>query len=160
MKRVLSIQDLSCVGRCSLTVALPVLSAMGCQAVPLPTALLSTHTAFPAPHRKALTGDLLPMADHWQAQQVTFDAITVGYLAGPEQVQAVEGVLDRFQALVVVDPAMGDHGRLYSSLDAGQVEAMARLCRRGQVLLPNVTEAALLTGLPYRENAEESYQPV
>jgi len=157
MKRVLSIQDLSCVGRCSLTVALPVLSAMGCQAVPLPTTLLSTHTAFPAPYRRALTEDLVQLASHWASQNVTFDAITVGYLAGPDQVQAVEAVLDMFSGLVVVDPAMGDHGKLYSSLDARQVHAMAHLCRKGNVLLPNVTEAALLTGLPFREQTDDVY---
>ena len=157
MKRVLSIQDLSCVGRCSLTVALPVLSAMGCQAVPLPTTLLSTHTAFPAPYRRALTEDMVQIAAHWAGQQVDFDAITVGYLAGPDQVRSVQTVLEMFSGIVVVDPAMGDHGKLYSSLGPEQVEAMAHLCRRGNVLLPNVTEAALLTGLPYRAQTDDSY---
>lgn len=157
MKQVLSIQDLSCVGKCSLTVALPVLSAMGCQCSVLPTAVFSTHTAFPSPHKHSLTREILPICRHWQAIGAQFDAITVGYLADGSQVQAVEEVLDTFPAFTVIDPVMGDHGRLYSGLDEAHVDVVKRLCRRGQVILPNVTEAALLTGTAYRSHADESY---
>jgi len=157
MKRVLSIQDLSCLGKCSITVALPVLSAMGCACSVLPTAVLSTHTAFPAPHCRPLTEDILPMARHWKTVGADFDAITVGYLADPQQAEQVKKVLELFGDRVVLDPVMGDHGKLYSRLTAEHVQAMAGLCRRASYLLPNVTEAALLTGLPYRERAEESY---
>jgi pyridoxine kinase len=90
MKQVLSVQDLSCLGKCSLTVALPVLSAMGCAATALPTTLLSTHTAFPAPHRRSLTEDLMPICRHWQSIGASFDTVSVGYLADAAQVQAVE----------------------------------------------------------------------
>ena len=157
MKHILSIQDLSCVGRCSLTVALPVLSAMGCQCGVLPTAVLSTHTGFPDPYRKALTEDMAAIADHWDRQGIDFDAVSVGYLADPRQAEAVLPILDRFGKTVVVDPAMGDHGKLYGGLTADHIPAMAQVCRKAQVLLPNVTEAALLTGLPYRDNPEEDY---
>jgi len=157
MKRILSIQDLSCLGKCSITVALPVLSAMGCSCSVLPTAVLSTHTAFPKPHCRDLTGDILPVAQHWVSVGADFDAITVGYLSNPLQAEEVGGVLDLFKGTVILDPVMGDHGRLYSRKTVEDVTAMARLCRRADYLLPNVTEAALLTGLPYREKAELSY---
>lgn len=157
MPRVLSIQDLSCMGKCSLTVALPVLSAMGCACTVLPTAVLSTHTAFPAPHARSLTEDLVPIARHWKSVGADFDAISIGYLADPRQAGEVAQVLDLFTDTVILDPAMGDHGRLYSGQTPAHVQAMAQLCRRAKFLLPNVTEAALLTGLPYREKPEESY---
>lgn len=157
MKRVLSIQDLSCVGKCSLTVALPVLSAMGCQCSVLPTAVFSTHTAFPSPHKHSLTQEILPICRHWQTIGAEFDAITVGYLADGSQVQAVEEVLDAFPALTVIDPVMGDHSKLYSGLDETHIAAVRSLCRRGQVILPNVTEASLLTGIPYAPHGDEAY---
>lgn len=156
--RVLSVQDLSCLGKCSLTVALPVLSAMGCTATALPTALLSTHTAFAKPHRRSLTDDLMPICRHWKSIGAEFDTVSTGYLADPQQVEAVIGVLDAFPgARHIVDPVMGDHGRLYSSITQAHVQAMAALCRRADVILPNVTEAAMLTGLPYRETAGPDY---
>lgn len=157
MNRVLSIQDLSCMGKCSLTVALPVLSAMGCCCTVLPTAVLSTHTAFPNPHVRALTEDILPMAEHWHQVGGDFEAISIGYLANPEQAEKVESVLDLFSGKVVLDPVMGDHGKLYSKLTQEHIGAMAKLCRRADYVLPNVTEAALLTGLPYREQADPAY---
>lgn len=157
MKHVLSVQDLSCMGRCSLTVALPTLSAMGCRCSVLPTALLSTHTGFPAPHRRSLTEDIHQICKHWQTTAVQFDAIGVGYLADPEQAQAVAQVLDAFPALTVVDPVMGDHGQLYKRITPDHVAAMAQLCKKGNILLPNVTEAALLTGLEYRETPDAGY---
>jgi len=94
MKRVLSIQDLSCLGRCSMTVTMPTLSAMGIQCIPLPTAVLSTHTAFPDPHVRDLTGDILPTIQHWQSIGAAFDAICVGYLSDPRQAEAVQQVLE------------------------------------------------------------------
>ncbi len=157
MKHILTIQDLSCLGKCSITVALPVLSAMGCACSVLPTAVLSTHTAFPEPHCRSLTEDIFPMARHWKQVGADFDAITVGYLADPAQAEEVGKVLDLFGNTAVLDPAMGDHGRLYSRQTPDHIRAMAGLCRRAQYLLPNVTEAALLTGLPYRDRAEERY---
>ncbi len=157
MKRVLSIQDLSCLGKCSLTVALPILSAMGCSCSVLPTAVLSTHTAFPAPHIHSLTEDMVPVARHWQSIGAQFDAVTVGYLSDARQMDAVEQVLALFSAPVILDPVMADHGMLYSGMTQAHVEAMGALCRKAEYLLPNVTEAALLTGLSYRETGDEGY---
>ena len=155
MKQVLSVQDLSCVGKCSLTVALPVISAMGCTCSVLPTTLLSTHTGFPEPYRKSLTEDMDRICNHWQRIGAEFDAVSVGYLCDPSQTAAVERLLDTFGGIRVIDPVMGDHGKLYRSITPEHVDAMKRLCRKGTVLLPNLTEAALLTGLPYRETPTE-----
>lgn len=157
MKKVLSVQDLSCVGKCSLTVALPVLSAMGCACSVLPTAVLSTHTAFPAPYVRSMTQEIAPVCDHWQAVGMTFDVISVGYLSDPAQAEAVEQLFEKFPAFTVLDPAMGDGGKLYSGLEEQHVAAMKRLCAKADVLLPNVTEACLLTGIPYRQTADISY---
>lgn len=157
MKRVLSVQDLSCLGKCSLTVALPILSAMGLSCSVLPTAVLSTHTAFPQPVVRSFTEDLVEMADHWKRSGAAFDGISVGYLSDPRQAAQVEKVLELFPALTVLDPAMGDHGKLYSGMNGGNVQAMKRLCGKSDYLLPNLTEAALLTDTPYEETAEEGY---
>lgn len=160
MKRVLSIQDLSCVGRCSLTVALPVLSAMGCRCSVLPTAVLSTHTGFPDPHVLSLTDHIQRIAGHFSELDLSFDAVTTGYLANPAQAQAVAPVLQRYRnkgSLIIADPAMGDHGKLYRGLDGSHAAAMAEICRHAHVLLPNTTEAALLTGIPYREQGDDAY---
>jgi pyridoxine kinase len=156
MKHVLTIQDFSCVGRCSLTVALPVLSAMGIRASALPTAVLSTHTAFPAPVVADLTEQMPDFARHWKENGITFDAISVGYLADPRQVEQVETILRDFPAFTVLDPVMGDNGKLYRRITPGHVDAMRRLCAKADVVLPNLTEAAALTGLSYREKVEES----
>lgn len=157
MKKVLSIQDLSCLGKCSLTVALPVLSAMGCACSVLPTAVLSAHTAFPDPHIRSLTEDILPICRHMASTGIHFDAVSVGYLADPAQAAAVETALEQFDGFTVIDPAMGDHGKLYSGLDDTHVKAMKNLCQKADLLLPNVTEAALLTGISYRETADPAY---
>ena len=156
-KHILTIQDLSCVGRCSLTVALPVLSAMGHRCSVLPTAVLSTHTAFPKPEVADLTDRLLSFARHWQENGIIFDAVTVGYLSDPRQAEIVEQILQNIGAPVVLDPVMGDHGRLYSRITEEHILAMKRLAARADVILPNLTEAAALTGLPYREQVDEAY---
>lgn len=160
MKQVLSIQDLSCLGRCSLTVTLPVISALGSQCTVLPTALLSTHTGFPHPHVQPLTEQMSPIAAHWRELGVSFDAVGVGYLANESQAQVVLSIVRQLReqgSLLLVDPAMGDHGSLYRGLTPDHVGAMSALCRHADIILPNVTEAALLTGLPYRDRAEDSY---
>ena len=154
MKRILVIQDLSCVGKCSITVALPVLSAMGISCSVLPTAVLSTHTAFPNPHIRSLTEDIVPVADHLQQVGAEFDAILVGYLANPEQAEAVLEVISAFRCPVILDPAMGDHGKLYSGITEEQVAAVRDLCTMANVVLPNVTEACMLAGIPYQEQTD------
>jgi pyridoxine kinase len=157
MKHVLTIQDLSCVGRCSLTVALPVLSAMGIRTSVLPTAVLSTHTAFADPEIMDLTGKMLDFSNHWKKNGISFDAISVGYLADPGQARIVGKILEDFSAFTVLDPVMGDNGRLYSRITTAHIDALRQLCRKADVVLPNLTEAAALTGLPYRELVDEAY---
>ena len=155
--QVLSIQDLSCMGKCSLTVALPILSAMSISTSVLPTAVLSTHTGFPDPVVQPMTENLLPFAQHMASVGGSFDGICTGYLSDPQQAEAVCQVLDLFDGLKVIDPAMGDHGKLYSRMTQEHVEAMKQLCHRGDYLLPNLTEAAFLTGMPYREKCDGTY---
>ena len=157
MKHILSLQDLSCVGRCSLTVALPVLSAMGHQCSVLPTAVLSTHTAFPTPEVADLTDRLSGFARHWQANGVSFDMVSVGYLADPRQAELVAEILERIGASVILDPVMGDNGKLYRRITPEHIDAMKHLAARADVILPNLTEAAALTGLPYREQVTPDY---
>lgn len=155
--QVLSIQDLSCMGKCSLTVALPILSAMGLSTSVLPTAVLSTHTGFANPVVQPMTETLTAFADHIASVGGSFDAVSTGYLSDPRQAEAVCKVLDTFDCLKVIDPAMGDHGKLYARMTPDHVKAMAELCRRGDYLLPNLTEAAFLTGMPYREACDGQY---
>lgn len=157
MKRVLSVQDISCIGRCSQTVALPVISAAGCRCDILPTAVLSTHTAFPGPHKRSLTQDIAPIVAHWKTIGAEFDAILVGYLADSAQVCAVESLLDSFSAMRIIDPAMGDNGKLYSGIVPAHIDALQQLCAKADIVLPNISEAACLTGLPYREAADSVY---
>ena len=160
MKRIATIQDLSCVGKCSLGIAMPILSAMGIECAALPTAVLSAHTAFDGFVCTDLTAQLAPIAAHWKALGLRFDALYTGYLASPAQVAFVEAFFDSFgraDTLVFVDPVMADQGRLYAGFDAGFPEKMRRLCARADIVTPNVTEACLLTGMEYRELHEESY---
>lgn len=157
MKHILSIQDLSCVGRCSLTVALPALSAMGHQCSVLPTAVLSTHTAFPSPEVADLTDRLEGFARHWRHNGVRFDMVSVGYLSDPRQAEIVGGILEEIGSCVILDPVMGDHGRLYSRITPEHIGALKRLAARADVLLPNLTEAAALAGMPYQEETTPAY---
>lgn len=158
-KRILTVQDISCVGQCSMTVALPILSACGHETCILPTALLSTHTGgFGQPYIKHLTDSIDGIRKHWQRSGITFDAIYTGYLGSSEDVCRVLELIDTLltpEGVCIVDPAMGDNGRLYSGFDAEYVRSMEMLCSRADILLPNLTEAFLLTGLPFREQPEE-----
>lgn len=157
MKRIVSIQDLSCVGKCSLGVALPVLSVMGLECVALPTALLSAHTAFDGFYSRDLTDTLAPILAHWKKLELHFDAVYSGYLGSCAQVQAVQALFDAHPAaLHFADPAMGDHGRLYSGVDPALSAEMRRLCSRASVITPNLTEASLLTGLAYEAQPSDS----
>ena len=160
MKRVVTMQDLSCMGKCSLTVALPVLSAMGIECAVLPTAVLSTHTAFPNPAVLDLTGHADAIMDHWAALEPSFDGICTGYLATADQCAQAERLIHRFggeNTFVCIDPAMADHGKLYSGLTEEHPAAMKRLCALGDLILPNLTEGALLTGMEYREKEDPGY---
>lgn len=152
MKRIASIQDFSCIGSCSQTIALPVLSAMGVECAALPTALLSAHTAFDGFVSLDLTPQLPAIMAHWRAMHLRFDAVYTGYLASDEQVGLVGALLDGMDerpALTLIDPVMGDNGALYAGFSDAFPQAMRALCGRADVLTPNVTEACLLTGTAY-----------
>ena len=160
MKRILSVQDISCVGKCALTVALPVISALGVEASVLPTALLSTHTAFPEPVFRDLTEDMIAMADHWQKMGISFDCIATGYLGSLPQVEAVAAIHEKFKSPLFVDPVMGDNGKLYSRITEDFVEKMKDLCRRAQVIVPNVTEACCLAGVDPVGDCDEAFAKI
>lgn len=151
--RLLTVQDISCVGQCSLTVALPILSACGIETCILPSAVLSTHTGgFTGYTFRDLTDDIPAIADHWEKEGIRFDAFYTGYLGSERQIDMVLdifGRLPRGKATRYVDPAMADNGKLYAGFDADFVTAMKKLARNADVLLPNITEACLLTGTPY-----------
>lgn len=152
MKRVLTIQDISCVGKCSLTVALPVLSAMGMETVVLPTAILSAHTAFKGAYVRDLTEIIEPVTRHWREHGIAFDSLSCGYLGSVSQMALVKQIFAEFKsdsALTVTDPVMGDYGRLYAGFDMEFAEQMRDFCREADVLLPNLTEAAYLLGIDY-----------
>ena len=159
-KRILTIQDISCVGQCSMTVALPILSACGHETCILPTAILSTHTGgFGKPAVVHLDSALEGMWRHWQENNITFDAIYTGYLGSVGAVKAAEEIAENLLApggILIVDPAMADHGKRYSGLDEAYGEAMAGLCAKADILLPNITEAAMLTNREYRDELTES----
>lgn len=157
--RILTIQDISCVGQCSLTVALPIISACGIEACPLPSAVLSTHTggSFSGYTFRDLTEDFPGICAHWKKQGIDFDIVYSGYLGSKRQVSLVGDIMRDFGSLSVVDPAMADNGRLYGGFDGEFVEAMRPLCAAADIILPNITEACLLTGIKYRESYDEGY---
>ena len=151
-KRALAIHDISCVGKCSLTVALPVLSAAGIEASALPTSVLSTHTGgFTGYTFRDLTQDIIPIANHWETLDMDFDAIYTGYLGSEEQIRLMEEVFSRFGGgkLIYVDPVMADNGQLYPGFDKSFPGQMTRLCKMADVILPNITEAVLMLDEPY-----------
>jgi pyridoxine kinase len=160
-KKILTIQDISCVGQCSITVALPILSACGLETAILPSAVLSNHTAFPNGFTcHDLTEDIPAIEAQWQKDGIRFEAVYTGYLGSSEQVGMVKNIFDHLlvpDGKKIVDPAMADMGKLYPAFDADFVEAMKELVRQADIVLPNITEAALLTGMEYKEEYDEAY---
>ncbi len=152
MKRIATVQDFSCAGRCSLTVALPIVSACGIECCCVPTAVLSTHTGgFSGYTLRDLTDDIAPIAAHWASLDLGFDALYTGYLASERQIDLVCDFARRFRGggFVAVDPAMADNGALYGGFDVHFAKRMAGLCGMADIVVPNLTEAALLTGREY-----------
>ncbi len=160
-KKILTIQDISCVGQCSLTVALPILSACGLETCVLPSAVLSTHTAgFSGFTFRDLTEDMPAIKDHWVKEGIRFSAIYTGYLGSTKQIGYVTDIFDATAAtecVKVVDPAMADNGKLYPAFDEEFVEAMKGLCAKADYIVPNITESCFLTGLPYQTSYDKSY---
>lgn len=160
-KRILTIQDISCVGQCSLTVALPILSACGHETAILPSAVLSTHTAgFSGYTFRDLTSDIPAISEHWKKENLYFDSIYTGYLGSTLQIQYVMDIFERNgkpNCVKVVDPAMADNGKLYPAFDMDFVSHMKELCTKADILLPNITEACFLTGVAYQEKYDRAY---
>ena len=152
-KRILTVQDISCVGQCSITVALPVISACGIETAILPSAVLSTHTGgFKGFTFRDLTDDIPEIEKHWISEGIQFDAIYTGYLGSRRQIALVGDLFESVGApdcVRIVDPAMADHGKLYYGFDAEFAATMAGLCGKADIVLPNITEAALMTGKPF-----------
>ncbi len=160
-KRILTVQDVSCLGQCSLTVALPILSASGNETCIIPSAVLSTHTGgFSGFAFRDLSSDIPKIREHWQKENIDFDAIYTGYLGSIEQINYIK---DLFSCVLkqggktFVDPAMADNGKLYFGFDEAYAKAMAELCTNADVTIPNLTEACMMTGLEYKEVYDEAY---
>lgn len=158
MKRIVTIQDISCVGKCSLTVALPIISAMGIETVVIPTAVLSTHTAFKNFTYRDLTGDLPKIAKHWKQEKFDFDGIYTGYLGSIEQIDMLKEFFKQFKTsenFIFIDPVMADNGKLYAGFDEKFVREMKELCKMADIIVPNLTEASYMLEKEYKENYSE-----
>lgn len=160
MKRIVTIQDISCLGKCSLTVALPIISAMGVETAIVPTAVLSTHTMFEGFTFKDLTDQIEPISEHWKNSNIDYDAIYTGYLGSFEQIDIVARFFDDYKTennIIVVDPVLGDNGKLYPAFDLEFAAAMKKLCAKADIIIPNLTEASFMTGKEYRTEYDEAY---
>lgn len=154
MKRIVTIQDISCVGKCSLTVALPIISAMGIETAVIPTAVLSTHTAFKNFTYRDLTGDLPKIAKHWKQEKFDFDGIYTGYLGSIEQIDILKEFFKQFKTpdnFIFIDPVMADNGKLYAGFDEKFVKEMKKLCKMADIIVPNLTEASYMLEKEYKE---------
>ncbi len=160
MKKVVTMQDISCVGKCSITAAFPVISAMGVETALIPTAVLSTHTMFQGFTFCDLTKEIRPIMDHWEKEQFRFDGIYTGYLGSFEQLDIASELFERFgkDGFVLVDPAMADNGKLYYGFDQKFADEMAKLCGKADYICPNLTEASFMLRKEYcGDNYDEAY---
>ncbi|MBO5930787.1 MAG: pyridoxamine kinase [Clostridia bacterium] len=163
-RRIAAIHDFSCVGRCALTVVIPTLSVMGYQTVPLPTALLSSHTGgFEDLYFRDLTNDMQHIAAHFDRLSMTFGSIYTGFLGSEEQISVVREFIEHFgktpdetgkAPIILVDPVMGDDGVLYSTYTKALANGIRELSTHAQVITPNLTEACFLTDTPYIDTAK------
>ena len=160
-KRVLTIQDVSCVGQCSLTVALPIISACGVETAVLPSGVLSTHTGgFSGYTFRDLTDDMPAIEEHWQKEGIKFDSVYTGYLGSTLQIDMVSHIMDtclKNGGTTIVDTAMADNGKLYYGFDEAFVKKMAQLCAKADIIVPNITEASFMTGVEYKTEYDRSY---
>ena len=157
-KRVIAINDISSFGKCSLTVAISIMSASGIELCAVPTAVLSTHTGFKGYTFCDLTDNILPSAQHWKSMGLEFDGIYTGYLGSKEQIDRVSQVMDMFSVGVkLVDPVMGDDGVMYDGFSSDFPEEMKKLIKKADIIVPNVTESCLLTETKYREEHSKEY---
>lgn len=158
MKRVVTIQDISCVGKCSLTVALPIISAMGIETAVIPTAVLSTHTAFKEFTYRDLSNDLPEISKHWKKENFKFDSIYTGYLGSIEQIDMLKKFFREFKTadnFIFIDPVMADNGKLYTGFNQDFANEMAKLCGLADIIVPNLTEASYMLQREYKEEYTE-----
>ena len=160
--RLLTIQDISCVGQCSLTVALPILSAFGIETCVLPSAVLSTHTSgFKGFTCKDFTDEFKKIISHWEKEKLFFNTFYTGYLVGIDQINLIKDeIFKKFSdgnSLIIIDPVMGDNGLLYPNFDVKFVNAMRSLCLTADIIIPNLTEACFLYDYEYKEKYDEKY---
>ena len=148
-KRLALINDVTGFGRCSVTVELPIISALKIQVCPLPTALLSVHTGFKDYFMDDFTDRMNAYADSWQRNNLTFDAVATGFLGSAAQIEIVRRVIKTFPAVVIIDPVMGDHGKIYKSYTREMCRRMRELLEFADLVTPNLTEACELLGVPY-----------
>ncbi len=158
-KRIIAVNDISCFGKCSLTVALPILSSSGVETVVLPTAILSTHTGgFTGYTFLDLTSEMVKIAKHWKSINLDFDCLYSGYLGSAKQIDITENIIKEFNIpFVFVDPVMGDNGVLYKGFDKDFPQKMKKLCKMAHIITPNITEAALLADIPYKNEHTKEY---
>lgn len=160
MKRILTVQDISCVGKCSLTVALPIISAFGIETAILPTAVLSNHTMFKSWTFRDLTDDMDDIAKKWKEENIDFDALYTGYLGSADQIEKVKALFRDFKkdgGFTMVDPVMADNGKLYPGFDLDFVKKMTTLCSVADYIVPNLTEASFMLDVPYPTEYDEAY---
>jgi len=159
MKRILTVQDISCLGKCSITIALPVISALGTECVILPTAVLSNHTLFKSFTVRDLSDQIEPICEKWIDEDIKFDGVYTGYLGTVEQIEMMKKLFDTFgkDGIVFVDPVMADNGKLYPAFDMEYAKKNTELCSHADIIVPNITEACFMTGMDYREEYDESY---
>lgn len=159
MKRLVTIQDISCVGKCSLTVALPIISAMGIETAVVPTAVLSTHTMFKNFTFRDLSSDIPLIQKHWKDEKINFDSIYTGYLGSIEQINMLKEFFKEFKNdtnFIFIDPVMGDNGKLYIGFNQEFALQMKELCKTADVIVPNLTEASYMLEKEYKENYTEA----
>lgn len=159
MKRILTVQDISCLGKCSITIALPVISALGTECVILPTAVLSNHTLFKSFTVKDLADQIEPIAQKWVEEEIEFDGVYTGYLGTIEQIDMMKKLFETFgkNGIVFVDPVMADNGKLYPAFDMAYARKNTELCSCADIIVPNITEACIMTDTEYREEYDEAY---
>lgn len=158
MKRIVTVQDISCIGKCSLTVALPIISAMGIETAVIPTAVLSTHTAFSKFTFRDLSNDIPKIAEHWKEEKFNFDAIYTGYLGSIEQIEMLKKFFKQFKTnnnFIFIDPVMADNGKLYTGFDKKFALEMRDLCKMADIIVPNLTEASYMLEKEYKEEYSE-----
>jgi len=158
MKRIVTIQDISCVGKCSLTVALPIISAMGVETAVVPTAVLSTHTMFKNFTFRDLSTDIPLIQKHWKEEKINFDSIYTGYLGSIEQIDMLKDFFKEFKTpdnFIFIDPVMGDNGKLYTGFNQEFADEMAKLCNLADIVVPNLTEASYMLHKEYKEKYTE-----